>query len=134
MLPRTLLTALLLSTVAVGSVAAAESSDARGDSPAATGFALGADPDPAPVAAGLVSWLRGRPLLRGLLLAGAAAVGLVLARAGYRRARSRYRAYTSPTVVLLDENLEEFEWDDAEAGASDPDGAGADADADDRNP
>ena len=130
MLPRTLLTALLLSTVAAGFVAAAESLDARGDSPVAAGLALGADPDSIPVTAELVGWLRGRPLLGGLLLAGAAAVGLVLARAGYRRARSQYRAYTSPTVVLLDEDLEEFEWDDPEAGASDPDGA----DADDRNP
>ena len=127
MIPRTLLTALLLSTVVVGSVAA-QPSDIRDDGPTAVGHTHGADPDP--IVAGLAGWLRGRSLLQGLLLAGAAAVGLALARAGYRRARTRYRAYTSPTVVLLDGDIEELEWDDTESEPSDRD----DAETGDREP
>ena len=126
MIPRALLTALLFSTVAVGSVTAAPP-EVRDDGPAAAAVVLGVDPDPA--VAGLVGWLQSRPLLRGLLLAGAAAVGLVLAHAGYRRIRDRYRMHTSPTVVLLDD-LEEFEWDDAVSDAAD----GDDAETDNREP
>ena len=115
---RTLLTALLLSTVAVGSAVAVEPSA----SPAvrnggSTAVGVIAEVASGPVVPGFAGWLRGRPLLRGFLLAGAAAVGLVLARAGYRRARARYRAHTSPTIVLLDDDLEEFEWGDADAEA-----------------
>ena len=67
-------------------------------------------------AAAVLDWLRGLTPVRALLLVGATAVGLAFVRVGYRRGLARYRSYTSPTVVLLDDAaLEDVEFDDLEA-------------------
>ncbi len=79
--------------------------------------------------ADVLDWLRGLTPVRALLLAGATAVGLAFVRVGYRRGLARYRSYTSPTVVLLDDAaLEDVEFGDSETEArtdtDDPDETG----------